>query len=115
MKWLLDEMLPPATCRHLAALGHDAVCSTEIGMNGAEDERVFDRAVADRRILVTENFADFALLLDLRLARAAPRVPIVFVHKESLTRRASLATVLARRLHAWAGRNPDPYIGPHWA
>ena len=113
MKWLIDEMLPAATCARLAALGHDAVSVHDVGLGGADDERVFERAVREGRVVVTENFADYALLLEQRLARAEPTVPVVFVHKASLPRRGALAARLAKRLGAWARANPDPYLGPH--
>jgi hypothetical protein len=114
MKWLLDEMLPTTTCEQLAARGHDALSVGAAGLAGAEDERVFDKAVREQRVIVTENFADYAVLLEHRVARGAPCVPVVFVHKRDFPRRGSLATMLARRLDEWARANPDPYVGPHW-
>lgn len=115
MKWLLDEMLPPATCKLLAGKGHDATSVSEAGLAGADDGRVFELAVREGRILVTENFADYALLLEQRLARNEACVPIVFIRKADLPRRASLASHLARSLLTWAKTHEDPYIGPHWA
>ena len=115
MKWLLDEMLPAASCRQLVARGHDAVSVHDLGLAGAEDERVFDRAVREGRVLVTENFADYSLLLEQRMARGENCVPVVFVRKATFGRRGALATQLARRLDAWAKAHPDPYVGPHWA
>ena len=114
MRWLLDEMLPPASCRLLVGKGHDAISVSEAGLAGADDGRVFDLAVRERRVLVTENFADYALLLEQRLSRNEPCVPVVFVRKADLPRRGSLATHLARRLLAWAKANQHPYVGPHW-
>jgi hypothetical protein len=115
MKFLLDEMLPPAACGELAALGHDAVSVHDRSLAGAEDGRVFDRAVREERVIVTENFADYALLLEQRLADAGPCVPVVFVRKSDSSRGGGLARRLAERLDVWAGRNPEPYVGPHWA
>jgi hypothetical protein len=114
MKWLLDEMLPPATCRLLAAKGHDAMSVSEAGLSGADDGRVFELAVRERRVLVTENFADYALLLEQRLSRNEACTPAVFVRKAALPRRGSLASHLAGRLAAWAKAHEHPYIGPHW-
>lgn len=57
MRWLLDEMLPPATAEHLVQLGHDAVSVDDVDLAGAEDDEVFAFAVSDQRIVVTENFA----------------------------------------------------------
>jgi len=114
MKWLLDEMLPAAACEHLVVRGHDALSVRGAGLGGAEDDRVFDWAVHEQRIIVTENSADYAVLLEHRVARGAQCVPVVFVHKRDFPRRGSLATTLARPLDEWARANPDPYVGPHW-
>jgi predicted nuclease of predicted toxin-antitoxin system len=89
MKFLLDEMLPPATCGELGDLGHEALSVRDTGLAGTDDRRVLDVAVSEGRVMVTENLADFALLLEQRLAAAEPCIP--------------------------ARANPEPYIGPHWA
>ena len=107
-------MFPASTAEQLRALGHDAVAAREVDLAGVEDERVLAFAVADRRVMVTENFADFARLVELRQANEQPCVPVVFVRKRDLPKRGALATHLARRLDRWATRTPDPYPGLHW-
>jgi predicted nuclease of predicted toxin-antitoxin system len=114
VKWLIDEMLPPETALELNRLGHDAVSVAGLGLTGQADPVVFDRAVAELRIVVTENVADFAMLLDQRIRDDEPAVPVVFVRKGDLPRRGALPHHLAERLSAWAEANPDPYLGPHW-
>ena len=114
MTWLLDEMLPPKTAKELNRLGHDAVAAAEAGIAGQSDPVVFETAVRQRRIVVTENIVDYATLLDQRLRNEEPAVPVVFVRKVDLPGRGALPVHLARRLHQWAGANPDPYVGPHW-
>lgn len=115
MRWLLDEMLPPAACRELAKLGHDAVSVRDVGLAGLEDDCVFDFAVRERRIVVTENFADYAALIEQRTARDESCVPVVFLRKSSIARRGALAAGLARRLDGWARAHSHPYVGAHWA
>jgi predicted nuclease of predicted toxin-antitoxin system len=115
MKWLFDEMLPAAAGKQLVARGHDAVSVHDLGLAGAADEHVFERAVHERRVLVTENFADYALILEHRTARGEGCVTVVFVRKAKLSRRGGLAVQLARQLDAWSRAHPDPYLGPHWA
>jgi predicted nuclease of predicted toxin-antitoxin system len=115
MKWLLDEMLPAATCRQLIRRGHDAVSVYDRDLGGAEDARVFHVAVSEQRIMVTENFADYAVLLEQCISRGAPCVPVVFVRKTGSSARGALAARLAKRLDDWAKAHPDPYVGPHWA
>ena len=107
-------MMPPAAVDELARLGHDAISALRIEFGAADDIEVFDRAVAEDRVIVTENFAEFAALLAERQNRGASAVPIVFVRRDSLPRRGAQATHLARKLHAWADANPDPFVGLYW-
>lgn len=114
MRLLLDEMLPPSVAGVLNEHGHDAVSAQGAGLLGAPDQDVFDLAVRDGRTIVTENVADFALLLQRSMSRDEPCVPVVFVRRSDFPAKGALATHLAAHLHAWATQNPDPYIGPHW-
>ncbi|MEX2555087.1 MAG: DUF5615 family PIN-like protein [Actinomycetota bacterium] len=114
MRWLLDEMLPPQAAQELVRRGHDAVTVGDVELAGRPDDEVFDYAVADRRLLVTENVADYATMLAQRLSQNRPCVPVLFVLKSSFPRRGSLARNLAVRLDEWARENPNPYIGAHW-
>ncbi len=115
MRWLIDEMLPPSTAAELNHRGHDAVHVNDLGLAGQPDPVVFDNAVTQQRIVVTENVADYVVLLDQRLRSDQPATPVVFVRKADLPRRGALAIRLAARLDTWAGSHPDPYLGPHWA
>jgi predicted nuclease of predicted toxin-antitoxin system len=114
VRWLIAEMLPPATAAELRRLGHDAVHVNDARLAGHSDPLVFDRAVTEGRVVVTENVTDYAVLLDQRLRSDQPAVPVVFVRKADLPRRGALATRLAARLHAWTEAHPEPYLGPHW-
>ena len=107
-------MLPPETAAALTRLGHDATSGAALGLSGQPDPVMFDRAVAEQCIVVTENVADFAVLLEQRLRNDEPAVPVVFVRKADLPRRGALPHRVAQRLHAWADATPDPYLGPHW-
>ena len=114
MKWLLDAMLPPAAADELDRLGHDAVSVLRLEMGAAEDSKVFERAVTEGRVIVTENFADFAGLVADRQNQGKPATPIVFVRRDSFPRRGALAGHLALKLHKWAQANPEPFIGLYW-
>lgn len=107
-------MLPRAAADQLNQRGHDAVSVSDAGLAGAEDPEVFSRAVAEDRVLVTENFADYSVLLTQRLSADEPCVPVVFIRKSDLPLGGALARHLADRLEAWAAANPNPYLGLHW-
>jgi len=114
VRWLLDEMLPRTVAQRLTELDHDALSVHDLELAGASDTDVFDFAVLQERLIVTENFADFARLLDERQHSGAPCVPVVFVRKSSFPSGGGLAAHLAKHLDRWARDHQDPYIGPHW-
>lgn len=114
MRWLIDEMLPPAAAAELTALGHEAISVAEAGLAGSDDVAVYEIAVEQQRVIVTQNFADFATISSDRVAAGAPCVPVVFVRKRQHARGSALAHALARHLHGWSVANPNPYPGVHW-
>ncbi len=107
-------MLPRALAVQLTELGHDAVSVHEVGLAGAGDDEVFELAVTQGRLIVTENFADFALLLEGRLSSDSPCVPVVFVRKSNFPRGGGIVAHLATHLDRWARDHREPYIGAHW-
>lgn len=84
------------------------------GLAGADDAVVYAAAVDQDRVMVTENFADFSVVVMQRVANDEPCVPLVFARKPDFPRGSVLASHLASHLHRWATDNPDPYPGPHW-
>lgn len=107
-------MLPPATAEELNALGHDAVGVAAVGLAGVDDESVYAEALKQNRVVVTENFSDFATIAGQRLANDDPCVPVVLVRKADHPRGGALAHHLANHLHQWATQNPTPYPSTHW-
>lgn len=60
MRLLLDEHTSPRVAEALRAKGHDAIAVAESTLlRGLDDEGLLDEARADRRAVVTHNFADF--------------------------------------------------------
>ena len=114
MKWLIGEMLPPAIASELNAMGHDAVSVAAAGLGGAPDDVVYAEALANDRVMVTENASDFAAIVAQRHANDEPCVPVVLVRKSDHPSGGALAHHLARSLNRWAASSPDPYPGPHW-
>lgn len=95
-------------------MGHDAVSVTDVGLRGAEDAVVFVLAVAEERVVVTENVADYAALVEQRQAGDEPCTPVVLVRKSTFPSGGALPSRLAAHLDRWARENPDPYTGLHW-
>jgi len=87
-------MLPRALAQQLTALDHDAVSVHDVELAGAADDEVFEFAVVQDRLIVTENFADFVRLLEGRQNSDAPCVPVVFIRKSNFPRGGGLATIL---------------------
>jgi predicted nuclease of predicted toxin-antitoxin system len=114
VRWLLDEMLPRTVAQLLSELGHDAVSVHDMGLAGTSDEEVFEFAVLQDRLIVTENFADFVRILEGHQSSDAPCVPVVFIRKSNFPRGGALPTYLAKHLDHWAGQHRDPYVGAHW-
>lgn len=106
MRFLIDEMFPPAVAEHLRDRhGHDAVHVIEVGLGAVEDPDVAAAARDQDRALVTENVIHFAGERD---------VVLVFVHKRDLPAGGAQASALAALLDRWATDHPAPYRGPHW-
>jgi predicted nuclease of predicted toxin-antitoxin system len=81
MKLLLDEMYAPAIAEQLRARGHDVVSVHDPGwraLEGEPDEEVWRAAVADDRVLVSENVQDFRRLEADALAHAEPLARLIF-------------------------------------
>lgn len=114
MRWMLDEMLPPAAAQVLNERGHDAVCVTATALRSARDEAVYSAAVAQDRVIVTEDQSDYARILRQALDAGVPVVPVVVVRKDRLPRGGALPHRLAEVLHRWSLENPTPYPGPHY-
>ena len=114
MRWLLDEMYPPAAAAELGRLGHDARSVAGSALAGSDDEYLYELAASEGRVMVTGNFADYAFLVTRSLERGPPRGVVAFVRKSDLPSGTALGSALARRLDAWAAANPSPPPGTHW-
>jgi hypothetical protein len=62
-RFLFDEHVNAKAMERLRAGGVDVLSVAEIGLAGADDGTVFDRARRDGRIVVTRNYQDVAPLV----------------------------------------------------
>lgn len=110
-RFLIDESLPRAVGRALAAQGHDVLDARDAGLRGAPDERVFDTAVADRRVIVAGDL-DFANTLRFRPGSHAGivvlRLPNDWGPSARATRAASAVAEVLAFLDAGALVIADP-------
>ena len=60
----LDQVLGLDVARALRGEGHDIVRASEVGQERADDLQILQKAIADKRILVTldEHFGDWVIL-----------------------------------------------------
>ena len=89
MELLADESCAGSVIRALREAGHDLVAIAEVA-KGASDESVMERALAEGRILITED-RDFG---ELVYAAGRSTAGVVFVKFHSSARRAKPAAVL---------------------
>jgi len=75
VRFLLDANLSPKLVPALVAAGHVARHVDEIGLLGASDMTIFDRAAADGNVLITAD-SDFSILLAAK-GSAGPSVVLL--------------------------------------
>jgi hypothetical protein len=104
VRFLVDSMLPPATCDRLADHGHEAVTPADLGAHNLPDPVLIELASASGRVIVTENAVDFA---------HASSCTVLLVRKDWWPTDA-LAERLATSLDGWADDHTDPGHWAHW-
>jgi predicted nuclease of predicted toxin-antitoxin system len=111
MKLLLDEMYTPTIAEQLRARGHDAasIHDPEYRMlEGEPDDEVWAAAIADDRVLVSENVQDFRRIEANALAHAQPVARLIFTTDRQFPR-GDPATLgrLVSALDALLAAEPD--------
>lgn len=96
MRLALDEMYPPALAQELRAAALDALTVAELGLAGRPDPDVFAAAVEQRRVLLTENVADFARIAADHLTRGGHHPGVLIALSSRFSRRpAGRSTLVA--------------------
>jgi len=89
VKFLADESCAGPVIFALREAGHDVLAIAEVG-KGAADEQVMERALSERRVLITED-RDFG---ELVYARRRGSAGVILVKFHSRARRAKPAAVV---------------------
>lgn len=108
MKLFIDECLSPLLARHLNETGeHDALHPRDYGRSGERDDEVLARCLAEDRIIVTENAADFRKLVGRQ--ELHPGLIIL----PNVTREESLTLLIAAITHLRKIGSPQDVMVNH--
>jgi predicted nuclease of predicted toxin-antitoxin system len=98
IRFHLDENCPSAIADGLRRRGVDISTTPEAGLMGASDEEQASHALADGRVIFTQD-QDF-----LRIhAAGIPHAGIVYCHQ----RKRSIGTIIAGLVQVWETMEPD--------
>lgn len=107
MRLLLDEHFSRHIAEQLRTRGHDAVAASERpGLAGLADDDLFAAAQAERRTIVTENWADFARLVDRAATDGTHHYGVVFTSRRQLPRTRDTIGLVADTLSAFLATHP---------
>lgn len=115
MKLLLDEMWTPAIAAALRDRGHEVVAVAERhDLRGLADAAIFDAAVAEGRVIVTENVVDYRPLAADAMRAGRPHPALILTSNRAYPR-ASRRTAgrLVRALDALLATR-GAISGEHW-
>jgi predicted nuclease of predicted toxin-antitoxin system len=88
VRLLLDEMISPRIGRELRERGHDvqAVKRDRPDLTGRDDRELIRRMAAERRVIVTNDVADFQAIHDRLLAAREEHSGMVFTFDATMPR-----------------------------
>lgn len=88
MKLLLDEMISPRIARELREQGHDvqAVKRDRPDLSSRSDREIVRQMAIERRVIVTNDVADFRAIHDRLLAAGEPHHGMIFTFDATMPR-----------------------------
>jgi predicted nuclease of predicted toxin-antitoxin system len=102
LKLLLDEMYSPRLAETLRVAGMNASTVAELGLTGAADPEVLAAAIAEERVLLTENVADFSRISAEHLIAGRHHPGVLIALSSRFSRRAAGAAQLVTAIQALA-------------
>lgn len=107
MRLVLDELYSKQIAEQLRERGHDAVSVTERpDLHGLLDTDLFALMAAERRALLTENWADFGRELEKAAAAGMTHHGVVFTSRQQLPRSRDAIGLYVRVLDDFLERHP---------
>jgi len=83
-RFLIDAQLPPALARWLVAQGQAAEHVNDVGLDGADDRRIWEHALREAAVIVTKD-EDFAIRKSME-----PSGPVILWVRIGNTRKQTL-------------------------
>lgn len=90
VRLVLDHHYPTAIAVQLRAAGHDAHAAIELGWEQEDDESLLERCAAERRTLLTNNVADFAIIARTWSADGRSHPGLIFTSDDGWPRTRSM-------------------------
>lgn len=107
MRLVLDELYSKQIAEQLRERGHDVVSVTERpDLQGLLDTDLFALMAADRRAILTENWADFGRELEKAAAAGMTHYGVVFTSRQQLPRSRDTIGLYVRVLDDFLHRHP---------
>lgn len=107
MRLLFDEHYAPEIGKQLRANGHNVDCVAERPeLRGQSDERLFALMPAERRAIVTEDWADFRLLVERAADDGSDHYGVVFTSRAGLPRGKDTIGLYLRVVDAFLRQHP---------
>lgn len=109
MKLLLDEMISPRIARELRHDGHDvqAIKQDRPDLAGRQDREIVRLIAAERRVIVTNDIADFQGIHDQFLAAGEAHHGMIFTFDATMPRTKAAIPQWVRTLTGLLAEHPD--------